>query len=175
MQLSLLQPNLKVIAGTGHRPDKLARNCDPYSPLLTERLTDLAIWYLRRECPDKVISGTALGWDIALGIAALRLEIPLIAAVPFKGQEKLWKLEDQYLYHNVLEQCEQVTIVCDGGYEARKMMIRNRWMVDRCTQVVALYDGYSSGGTANCVKYAVYKNVPIDNLWETYLKVDFGY
>lgn len=176
MQLNLLQPNLDIVSGTGHRPDRLALGkIDPYSPVLRERLTDLAIWYLEQKLPDTVISGMALGWDIALAIAAIKLEIPLIAAIPFKGQEKLWSSEDQYLYHHVLQQATKSVIVCDGGYEAKKMMIRNRWMVDQCTRVVALYDGSQAGGTANCIKYAAYQNKPIDNLWVTYIKVNFGY
>jgi uncharacterized phage-like protein YoqJ len=176
MQLNLLQPQLDTVAGTGHRPDRLSLGkIDPYNPILRERLTDLAIWYLEKKLPDQVISGMALGWDVALAIAAIKLEIPLIAAVPFKGQERLWSAEDKHLYYKVLQQAKQVVIVCDGGYEAKKLMIRNRWMVDKCSRVIALYDGSQAGGTANCIKYAAYKNKPIDNLWGTYIKVNFGY
>ena len=176
MQLNLLQPNLDIVAGTGHRPDKLSLGkIDPYSPILRERLTDLAVWYLENKLPDKVISGMALGWDMALAIAAIKLEIPLIAAIPFKGQERLWRAEDKALYYHVLQQATESVIVCDGGYEAKKMMLRNKWMVDKCSRVVALYDGSQAGGTSNCIKYAAYKNTPIDNLWGTYIKVRFGY
>lgn len=176
MQLNLLTHNLDIVAGTGHRPDKLALGkIDPYHPVLRERLTDLAIWYLEQKLPDKVISGMALGWDIALAVAAVKLNIPLIAAIPFKGQEKLWSAEDKYLYYRMLQQATKSIIICDGGYEAKKMMLRNKWMVDQCSRVVALYDGSQAGGTSNCIKYAAYKNKPIDNLWGTYIKVDFGY
>jgi uncharacterized phage-like protein YoqJ len=176
MQLNLLQLNEDIVAGTGHRPDKLSLGkIDPYSPILRERLVDLAIWYLTKKLPDKVISGMALGWDIALAIAAIKLGIPLIAAIPFRGQEKLWSAEDKYLYYRILEQATEVVIICDGGYEARKMMLRNKWMVDKCTRMSALYDGSQAGGTANCIKYAAYRNVPIDNLWNTYTKVRFCY
>ncbi len=169
-----MQQNLDIVAGTGHRLTKLALGkIDPYSPVLREQLTDLAIWYLEKKLPDKVIVGMALGWDIALGIAAIQLGIPLIAAIPFKGQERLWNSEDKYLYYVVLEQSSKSVIICDGGYEARKLMLRNKWMVDNCTRLVALYDGSQAGGTANCIKYAAYKNKPINNLWEAY--VNFNY
>lgn len=165
-----MQQNLDIVAGTGHRPTKLALGkTDPYSPVLREQLTDLAIWYLEKKLPDKVIVGMALGWDIALGIAAIQLGIPLIAAIPFKGQERLWNSEDKYLYYIVLEQSSESVIICDGGYEARKLMLRNKWMVDNCTRLVALYDGSQAGGTANCIKYAAYKNKPINNLWGDYV------
>jgi hypothetical protein len=34
--------------------------------------------------PTHVISDMALGWDLAIAIAMLKLNIPLIAAVPFE-------------------------------------------------------------------------------------------
>lgn len=176
MQLNLFESHFKIIAGTGHRPNKLTfGKWKAYDPLMLHRLTDLAIWYFEKESPDKVITGMALGWDSAIALAAIKLNIPLIAAVPFVDQDKLWKPQDKVLYSRILSNCEEVVIVCDGDYSAHKMMLRNRYMVDKCTNLVALYDGISSGGTANCIKYAVSKNVPIDNLWSVIKSVKFGY
>lgn len=47
----------------------------------------------------------------------------------------------------------------------RLMQLRNEWMVDRATKMVALHDG-SWGGTFNCLAYARKKGVPVDNLWD---------
>lgn len=162
--------SLKIIAGTGHRPGKLGND-----PLLLNRLTDLAMEYLGSEAPNKVITGMALGWDIALAIAAIKLEIHVMAAIPFKDQNLLWKNKDKILYNNILSKCTDKKIICDGGYSASKLMIRNKYMVDNATKIVALYDGISAGGTANCIKYAVSRNIPIDNMWERYLNKEFGY
>ena len=175
-QLNLLQPTLNIVAGTGHRPDKLdIHNSGSYHPILTMRLVDLAVHYFKQNRPDRVISGMALGWDTAIALAALSLGIPLTAAVPFKGQDRLWKPYDRARYFNILKKADDVVVVCDGGYSARSMMIRNKYMVDRCTRLLALYNGEGAGGTANCVKYAVYRNVPVDNLWRSYLEFKFGY
>ncbi|MEG3958811.1 hypothetical protein [Microcoleus sp. herbarium2] len=38
--------------------------------------------------PTHVISDMALGWDMAVAIAMLKLNIPLIFAVPFEGQNQ---------------------------------------------------------------------------------------
>jgi uncharacterized phage-like protein YoqJ len=40
------------------------------------------------------------------------------------------------------------------------MQDRNKWMVDHCDALVAIWNG-TSGGTANCVKYALSVNKPI--------------
>jgi uncharacterized phage-like protein YoqJ len=45
------------------------------------------------------------------------------------------------------------------------MQRRNEWMVDHCDILYAFWDG-TSGGTANCVKYAAQIGKPYVNLWK---------
>ena len=52
--------------------------------------------------PSEVISGMALGWDMALAQAAINLGIPFIAAVPFIGQENMWIKKTQEYYKELL-------------------------------------------------------------------------
>lgn len=153
-----------IIAATGHRPEKLGG----YSNTVRERLTDLAVAYLSRHNPTQVISGMALGWDTAIALAAIKLNIPLIAAVPFKGQESRWQLPDRERFNHILSKASDVVIVSNGGYSAAKMQVRNVWMVDHCDRLLALHDG-SAGGTGNCVNYATGK-VPVDNVWKSWVK-----
>ena len=156
------------LAATGHRPDKLGG----YGDWVFTRLVHLAETYLKSR-PEilkhdiTVISGMALGWDTAWATAALNLKLPLIAAVPFFGQESQWPEQSQARYLNILDKAEHVEIVCEGGYDPSKMQIRNEWMVDQCNELVALWDG-SKGGTYNCIKYAKKVKKPIINLWDMY-------
>lgn len=152
-----------IIAGTGHRPDKLGGY--GHKPLV--HLVNLAEDWLEENKPEKVISGMALGWDYALACAAFNLDIPIIAAVPFKGQESRWPDESQRNYRALLKECEQVVYVCEDGYAVWKMQKRNEWMVDNCDVVLAMWNG-SPGGTANCVRYAEKAGKPIVNLWERF-------
>ena len=152
-----------IFAGTGHRPDKLGG----YSQAVTNRLTELAIDNLQLIGAKKVISGMALGWDMALAEAAIQLGIPFIAAIPFFGQEKMWPKPSQERYQEILKRAEDVIYVCDKGYAPWKMQIRNEWMVDHCDSVLALWDG-SKGGTGNCIQYANKVNKPIVNLWDQF-------
>ncbi len=158
-----------IIAATGHRPKKLAPREIAYSKHVRERLTHLATAYLKREKPSEVISGMAPGWDTAVAIASLDLKIPLIVAVPFKGQESRWSEYDKGMYDLILRLAANVFIVSPGGYEPQKMQLRNIWMTDRCHKLVALWDG-SNGGTRNCIAYAEEKGVPFDNLWSSWVK-----
>lgn len=150
---------MNILAATGHRPQKLGG----YGAHVDAALRRLAIWFLTTNRPDKVISGMALGWDMAWSEAAIEMGIPVIAAVPFGGQESAWPSASQDRYWQTLTQCERVEIVCDGTYAAWKMQKRNQWMVDNATHLIALWDG-TSGGTANCVNYAQGR-IPVWNLW----------
>lgn len=111
------------------------------------------------------ISGFALGADTLFAEAVLelkRLNYParLIAAVPFKSQCSNWPQKSQNKYNDLLSKCDEVVIVSPGEYSPAKMQKRNEWMVDRAEMVFAIWNG-GTGGTANCVKYAMSKGVPI--------------
>lgn len=155
-----------IICGTGHRPEKLGgHGSATYSKLFT-----LAHDYLFHEDADTVISGMALGWDQALADAALHLGIPLIAAVPFEGQERAWPVESQLHYGALLRRAERMVIVSPGGFSGIKMHLRNQWMVNNADMVLALWDG-SDGGTYNCVKYAKACRKPLRNLWPEWVRL----
>lgn len=150
-----------IVCGTGHRPDKLLG----YGYGAHHQLTLFAQSTLREVGATKVISGMALGWDIALAAAAFTLRIPFVAAVPFDGQESKWPAESQENYRFIRSFACEIVHVCEAGYAAWKMQRRNEWMVDNADSVLALWDG-SSGGTANCIKYAQSKDRPIVNTWQ---------
>lgn len=92
-----------VVAGTGHRPNKLGG----YSKEAFKKLVDIAEKALRQVKVTEVISGMALGWDMALAQASINLNIPFIAAVPFKGQEIKWNKEIQIYYQELLEKAKK--------------------------------------------------------------------
>lgn len=162
-----------IVAGTGHRPDKLGG----YTLQVRLALGGLATEYLHQHQPDKVISGMALGWDQALAGAAVALGIPFIAAVPFPGQHKRWPAEAQERYERLLSAAESVHRICASEQFLSQrqvndfMRYRNQWMVDNCDRVVALWNG-SWGGTMGTVDYARSKGVPIDNLWNRWTLPD---
>lgn len=87
-------------------------------------------------------------------------------AIPFKGHKP--RKADEELYQRVLDRSSQVVYVSDaetypGPWVYQK---RNEWMVDHADRVVAYWDG-TAGGTANCVKYAKKKGVPVRNIINT--------
>lgn len=157
------EENEMIVAGTGHRPDKLGG----YDDAVMLRVLKLAFDWLDENKPDHVISGGALGWDQQLANAAKTLEIPYTMALPFEGFEDRWQARDKKRLANLIKSATQVCYICDPGYAGWKMQKRNEWMVDNCDTILALWNG-TSGGTGNCISYANKKGKPIINLWEKY-------
>ena len=140
-----------IVAFTGHRPDKLGGYKVP-NPTYIKVCQDIDKT-LKELKPEKVISGMALGVDQWAAYIAHKLSIPFVAAIPFEKQESKWPASSQETYHLLLKLASEQVIVSPGGYSAEKMQIRNKWMVDHCDKLIAIWDG-TLGGTGNCVTYA---------------------
>lgn len=153
-----------ILAGTGHRPNKLGGYA---RPVFFRCVTVITRWLEDAKNIEYGISGMAIGFDQALAQSCIDSGIPFDAYVPFLGQESKWPRDAQQFYHKLLNQAREVKYICDPGYHPLKMQKRNEAMVDACTDVLALWDG-TTGGTANCIMYAKIKGKPIHNLWDTW-------
>lgn len=152
-----------VACFTGHRPNKLGgynyRN--PIAISVKSRMKEVVKELIDRGTTT-FISGMALGVDtwgaqIVLEERESNPKIKLISAVPFLGQEFKWFKESQDEFNRIIEQADKVVVVSEGGYAPYKMQVRNEYMVNSSQNVVAVWDG-TSGGTGNCVKYALKAN-----------------
>ena len=102
-------------------------------------------------------SGMALGFDLAAAeaVLALRAErggVTLEAAVPCLDQDRFWPERAQARYRYLLSRCDTRTVL-EHSYSPGCMERRNRYMVDRSSVLVAVYNG-GSGGTLNTIRYA---------------------
>ena len=150
------------IAITGHRPNKLGNDYDLTSKLvkaiqarIITELHDLADIYGFGDIRlFTLISGVALGIDTLFAKIAIEYNIPFIAAIPCYGQEARWIEKSRKQYNEIINHplCTKY-YVSDQEYNNHCMQDRNIWMVDNCNVLIAVWNG-SSGGTANCVKYA---------------------
>lgn len=160
MQANIMYEGSKIVAFTGHRPDKLGG----YGAEARSKLSNFAVDILKADRPGHLIVGGALGWDTAGALAAYRIGLDYVLAVPFEGQEVMWPLSSQIMYRTIKARAREVKVTCSPGFAAWKMQVRNRWMVDQADEVWALWNG-SHGGTYNCVEYANLRRKPLRNLW----------
>ncbi len=144
---------------TGHRPNKLPwgadesdARCIKLKEELTARLEGIYEAGYRH-----FLCGMAAGCDLyfAEAVLALRSRLPdvtLEAAVPCDGQANAWTVPLQRRYEHLLAACDTVRFV-QHVYTPGCMQRRNRYMVDRSSLLLAVYDG-QPGGTMSTLLYA---------------------
>lgn len=153
---------MTVIGFTGHRPKYLGHADLGF---IYRSMRSTIRDYLEADPPDSAIVGMAVGWDTAAAQVCCDLGIPFAAAVPFLGYDNRMNDSDREMYQRLLGRAQSIYYVCDPGYSAAKMHIRNKWIVVHSTRICALYNGAPSG-TGNCVRFAQGAGKPIDNLWD---------
>ena len=143
----------------GHRPQKLTRPVDDIKVDLENEILNSI-----KEGYTTFITGMTYGTDIWAGNIVVRLkdrfpELKLIAAVPFPDFADKWTDEWQQKYEKLLKAADFVKIIC-ADYSNEAFQIRNQWMVNHSSRVIAVYDG-KSGGTRNTIQYAWKNHVPV--------------
>jgi uncharacterized phage-like protein YoqJ len=153
-----------TIAFTGHRPQALGGFApNPTHAWVRRALADVIDTALNRGFTT-FISGMALGVDTWAAIEVLNRRgrgTRLVAAVPFAGQESLWPPEARRVYDFILGEAELLHVVSEGVYSPAKMHVRDKWMVDHASRVIAVWDGRTNGGTFATVKYARAEGLPL--------------
>lgn len=147
------------LAFTGHRPQSLPFKFDSDA---FHRL-EASLW--QEICArvdagyDTFYCGAARGMDIVCGEIILALKtadhpaLRLICAIPFKEQARGWGDLWRAYYNDLLRGADEIVQLCDH-YQPDCYHIRNRYMVDHCDALLAVYDGKGKGGTAYTVNYA---------------------
>jgi hypothetical protein len=153
---------MRIVGFTGHRLSKLEGNAK-YNQI---RLRDLAKAVLNKFEPDVIICGMEwTGWDRAVAeVASWNERILIHAAIPYDGHENK--------YRDFLPKCTFQTHVSSGAYSAKKMQLRNQFIVDTIKDrgpLIALWDG-SGSGTGNACRYAEEQGVKVINVWNSWIK-----
>ena len=104
------------------------------------------------------LSGMALGTDlwgaeIVLSLKKKNPALRLHCILPCEGQEVKWPKAEQERYRSILRQADEVVYV-SRAYHSDCMLERNRYMVDRASILLAVYNGTYRSGTAMTVRYA---------------------
>lgn len=113
------------------------------------------------------LSGMAVGFDLAAAEAVLELrarrgDVRLVAVVPFHGQESRFSVVDRDRFRRVLAAADEVVVLAPA-YHRGCYAVRNDFLVDHATVLVAWYDG-SPGGTHYTVRRALRRGLEIVNL-----------
>lgn len=147
---------------TGHRPEKLNR---PEREIKLELKKEIC-----RALEDDFtvfISGMARGVDIWAAEEVLQLRkdgilVRLICACPYPGFERNWSNSWQRRYAAILNQADLVCFI-SPYYSSNCFQVRNEWMVNHSSKVIAVFNGQPSG-TKNTIDYAQQQGISVHQI-----------
>lgn len=137
---------------TGHRPEKLTR-----FEWLVKKDLEKEIRQAITDGLNVFITGMARGVDIWAAEIVLKLRdsgqpLKLMCACPYDGFEKSWGQDWKDRYNSILKKADHTVYVCQH-YSRGCFQIRNEWMVNHSSRVIAVFNGDKSG-TKNTIDYA---------------------
>ena len=168
---------MAVCMFTGHRPKGLPfgyNERDSRCKKLKKALKKLILNKIQEENTTAFLSGMALGTDmvaaeIVLGLKRKFRDITLTAVLPCRTQAAKWNKEATARYELILAKCDKVIILQDE-YTPSCMNMRNLYMVEHSDCVIAVWSG-TEGGTANTIRCATERHLPITVLDPTTLRI----
>ena len=135
------------IAVTGHRPKRLKGQQKEVKRWLSEQLN-------KYKCTE-AISGMAQGADQIFAQAAIEKNIPLICCYPYR--KNFFHQEEQ----KILNKAKDIKFISEAYTGNRVYWFRDKYMVDNCDLLLAVWDGIEAGGTWLTVNYAQKIGKPI--------------
>lgn len=137
-----------TVAFTGHRT-----YCGGSADALLDAVQTLCARGMRT-----FLTGMAVGFDLAaaetvIACRALRPELRLVAVVPFEGQDARFPAAEKARFRRILDAADE-TVVLSASYHRGCYAVRNDYLVDRASVVVAWYDSLP-GGTQYTVRRAL--------------------
>lgn len=138
----------KTCCVTGHREIPEDKKAYVIAELEKEIRATVADGYTR------FISGFAEGTDLIFAALVIELKAqgyPLVleAALPYRGRLN----SDNQDFQKILSLCDRIKVLSEKSSRSC-YHLRNRYMVDQSSRVIAVYDGREDGGTAYTINYA---------------------
>lgn len=166
-----------TIALTGHRPNKLdgyelfvsatSTQLRPYYQKMYNRLVLAITNALNKAEIVECHSGLALGADTvwALAITDMQEKYPtrvrFVADIPDFRQSSLWKPLDAKRWSSLLNKAQTInTYAIQNPNKSYPYILnmRNLGMVTPCDVLICIYNGDTTGGTANAIKIGQEQN-----------------
>ena len=153
-----------TVCFTGHRPEKLKQCEEQVREALRKGINRALAWKF-----TTFITGMAKGVDLWAAEEIIKLkgehpEIRLVCAVPYEGFSQKWDDEWKDKYETVKAAADEVHYICPRDMRGAPI-IRDKWMVDHSSLVIAVYNG-EKGGTRTTVEYAEKKRTRVINVLE---------
>lgn len=154
----------KTCCVTGNRPkgfswDYYKQRSSEYKDYI-QNMTSLVVNLIENENYTHFIAGGAMGVDTDFAETIIKLrdskykEITLELAIPFINHHSAFPLQDKKRFEIVKNKANTITYTMER-YTNFAYHVRNRYMVDNSSTVLAFWNGETKGGTystINCTK-----------------------
>ncbi len=147
-----------TVAFTGHRTYR--GECDMQLAAAVERLYNAG--------KRVFLSGMAVGFDLAaaekvLEFKAAHPDVRLVAVVPFEGQELRFPVAERRRFEAIVAAADEAVLL-SGAFHRGCYAVRNNYLVDNSSVVVAWYDCLTDGGTRYTFRRALKSEREVWNL-----------
>lgn len=112
-------------------------------------------------------NGMAIGFDQICAVAAIEAQVPVVAVLPCKNQEKYWTEKDKDIYSFLLKQCYQIEYISKDHYNGCELD-RNTRLVEMSDFMLTLRDTIEArryGGTLSTIRKSLSKGVGVLNFF----------
>ena len=93
-------------------------------------------------------------------------DIQVLLAIPHPQMPNKWSPAQRAHYFELIQQEDAIHFMRDH-YGPSNYFLRNEYMVDHASRVIAVWNGQRHGGTYHCIQYAKFRNVPVHRLdWD---------
>ena len=135
------------IAITGHRPERLNGH--------EQEIRDWIDEFLLKNEVTVMYNGMADGVDQICAKSAVKNRIPLIICYPYPLIicYPYKRISFNPLEESLMDNAEEINFI-SKEYSKQSYYIRDKYMVDHCDILLAVWDGKKVGGTWLTVKYA---------------------
>ncbi len=148
---------------TGHRRKELPDSGKESSPsmLMLRKMTEQHIRRQLEQGIDHFVTGMSSGFDILaadilLNTPDISKEMQLICAVPYKDQAREMKTQKELMIYQQAAQNAYVSVVFFGKYSPKCYRVRNQFMVNCSSSLIAYMDSPENhgSGTAQTINMA---------------------
>ena len=168
--LSMINYSNKVCSFTGYRPQKLNACLSVSSGALKisdiKKFLELKILEMLDNDFKVFQCGMAVGSDLIFAEVILKVRkkypalVKFIAVIPCLEHDKNWNESDRELCRKLTEKADEVVFVSNSRYYDGCMAKRNRYLVETCDELIAIYDG-QRGGTMQTINFAKGKGLKV--------------
>ena len=160
--MEFMASRMDTVCFTGHRPGKLAQSEEEVRKALRTGIEQALKWKY-----TSFITGMAQGVDLwaAEEVLALKTghpELRLACAIPYEDYAEKWDGQWKKKYAAVKAAADEVYYICPRDMHGAPI-VRDKWMVDRSSLMIAVYNG-EKGGTRTTVEYAKSKKIRVLNV-----------